>query len=161
MIEPVRRVVIRHSSAGRSAIAIDGPSPHVHTLPDMSPDLGLTDLWYTGHDATSADAADRPLAVAPPDDGSLFRVVQFPPDTHGSEPFWHETATVDYNVLLSGALALLLEEGEVTLRAGDTVVVCGGRHAWSNRSRESARLATVSVSTVSVTEPGRAYPFVE
>lgn len=148
MIEPVRRVVVRHNRAGKSAIAHDGPSPHVHTLPGMSPDLGLTDLWYTGHGATSADAADRELSVAPSDGGTLFRVVQFPPDANGGEPFWHETATVDYNVLLSGALVLLLEDGEVTLGAGDTVVVCGGRHAWSNRSDSPALLATIGVSTV-------------
>ena len=36
-----------------TAVAFDGPSPHVHTLPGMSADLGLTDLWYTGDDAAA------------------------------------------------------------------------------------------------------------
>jgi quercetin dioxygenase-like cupin family protein len=148
MIEPVRRVVVRPDRDGKTTVALDGPSPHVHTLPGMTADLGLTDLWYTGDDAATgaSDAADRDLAVAPPAGGSLFRVVQFPPDEAGSEPFWHETSTVDYNVVLSGELVLQLDTGTVPLRAGDTIVVCGGRHAWSNPSTAPAILAAVSVS---------------
>ena len=73
-------------------------------------------------------------------------MVQFPPDASGSEPFWHETPTVDDNVVLSGELVLVLETGSVALQAGDTVVVCGGRHAWSNPSSSVAILAAVSVS---------------
>ena len=157
MIEPVRRVVVRPDADGKATIAFDGPSPHVHTLPGMSRDLGLTDLWYTGDAAAASvsDPANRDLAVAPPDGGTLFRVVQFPPDASGSEPFWHETPTVDYNVVLSGELLLLLETGSVALHAGDTIVVCGGAHAWSNPSNTPAVLAAVSASVVDPPEHQR------
>ena len=145
-IRPVRRVVVLADADDVPRVVADDASPHVHTLPGMPPNLALTDLWYTGPGANLDDGADRDLAVAPDPGGSLFRVVQLPPDGD-TEPFWHETATCDYNVVLAGELVLLLGDEAVTLRAGDTVVVRGGRHAWSNRSDDLAILAAVSVST--------------
>lgn len=147
-IQTTRRVVVLAGADDVPRVVADGPSPHVHTLPGMPDDLGLTDLWYTGGGALPAgtwDAADRDLAVAPDPGGTLFRVVQFPPDD-GNEPFWHETDTCDYNVLLSGEIVLLGGDTEVTLLAHDTVVVRGGKHAWSNRTDAPAVLATVAVS---------------
>ncbi len=148
MIEPVRRVVVLGDQD--PPVVTDAPSPHVHSLPGMSPDLGLTDLWYTDgakSDHAAVDGADRDLAIAPGPGGSLFRMVQLPPDD-GAEPFWHETDTCDYNTLLSGELVMLYEGGEVTLHAGDTMIVRGGRHAWSNRSTAPAVLSTVAVGLV-------------
>lgn len=155
MIDPVRRVVVRAQTDGTAAVVADGASPHIHTLPGMPADLGLTDLWYTDIDAAAGDdPADRELLVAPAAGGTLFRVVQFPPDTElptdadgAPALFWHATDTTDYNVLLAGELWLLTDHGEVTLHPGDTVVVCGGRHAWSNRSGAPALLAAVAVAT--------------
>jgi quercetin dioxygenase-like cupin family protein len=153
VIAPVRRVVVRGDDDGTARVVDDAPSPHVHLLPGMPDDLALTDLWYTGEGAGGPDAADRELAVAPAPGGSLFRVVQFPPDAElptgdDGQPalFWHATDTTDYNIVLRGELVLLTDHGEVTLRAGDTVVVCGGRHAWSNRSVGAAVLGAVSVA---------------
>lgn len=152
MIAPVRRVLSVSNRDGTVRIVEDGPSPHVHTLPGMPGDLGLTDLWRTDPQGTPDDAADGPLAVAPAVGGSLFRIVQFPPDaelptTDTGEPalFWHSTDTVDYNVLLSGKLAFLIDGGEAELRPGDALVVQGGRHAWSNRTQEPAVLVAVSI----------------
>ncbi len=49
-------------------------------------------------------------------------------------PGMHTTDTVDFEVVLSGEVVLELDDGaEVTLRAGDTVVQNGTRHAWHNR----------------------------
>lgn len=144
-VRPVRRVVFLGDHD--PAVVEDAPSPHAHTLPGMSPDLGLTDLWYTDgapDDRTTLDGAARDLAVAPVPGGTLFRVVQFPPDD-GRDPFWHETDTCDYNTLVAGELTLLSEHGDVTLQAGDTIVVRGGRHAWVNRGTDVAILAAVSV----------------
>jgi hypothetical protein len=153
-IRPTRRVVVLADAHDVPQVVADGPSPHVHTLPGMPDDLGLTDLWYTDPDAARPaagawDTAARDLAVAPDAGGTLFRVVQLPPDA-GTEPFWHETATCDYNVLLAGELVLLLgesSENEVTLFEHDAVIVRGGKHAWSNCTDELAILATVAVAT--------------
>jgi len=42
--------------------------------------------------------------------------------------------TLDYVLVMSGEVTLVLDTEEVHLRAGDTVVQLGGSHAWSNRS---------------------------
>ena len=45
----------------------------------------------------------------------------------------HTTATVDFEVVLSGSVTLELDDGaSVTLHPGDTVVQNGTRHRWSN-----------------------------
>jgi mannose-6-phosphate isomerase-like protein (cupin superfamily) len=62
--------------------------------------------------------------------------------TEPDEPGMHTTATIDFEVLLSGELVLELDDGaEVTLRPGDTVVQNGTRHRWINRSSEPAQFA--------------------
>ena len=54
-------------------------------------------------------------------------------------PGMHTTDTVDFGVLLSGEIWLELDAGaEVHLKAGDTVVQNGTRHAWHNRGDEPA-----------------------
>ena len=154
-LRPVRRVVVTLNADAEPRVVADGPSPHVHTLTGMPAGLGLIDCWYTdgtSADRTSVDPAARDFAVAPAPGGTLFRVVQFPPDTelptdeHGVPArFWHETPTVDYSVVLEGRLWLLTEHDEVELAPFDVIVVRGGRHAWSNRSDAPARSATVGV----------------
>jgi uncharacterized cupin superfamily protein len=46
----------------------------------------------------------------------------------------HRTETIDYAVILSGEITMLLDDEDVHLKAGDVVVQCGTNHAWSNRS---------------------------
>ncbi len=155
MGEAVRRVVVGSDTDGSAAVWFDGPSPHVHGVTGYPPELALVDLWYT--DAQPApprtDTAERDVEIAPAPGGTLFRVVRFPPDgalptdADGSPTlFWHETATTDFNVVIDGELVLLFDGGEVALSAGDTLVVHGGRHAWSNRTDRIAVLATVGVA---------------
>lgn len=95
----------------------------------------------------------RRVVVRGNPDGTLFRIVQFPPDIEfptddgASAPFWHATEATDCNMQLSGEIALLTDHGEMTLSPHDTVIVRGGRHAWSTRTDTPAALAAVSVSS--------------
>ena len=83
MLKPIRRVVTGHNAQGKSVIVTDGPSPHILTIPGV-PTFGMTNLWVT--DGTPADntgagdAAARPVVLEPPASGTIFRVVEFPPD---------------------------------------------------------------------------------
>ncbi|GAA0512104.1 cupin domain-containing protein [Pigmentiphaga sp. GD03639] len=61
----------------------------------------------------------------------------------GRHPMMHRTETVDYAIVLSGEITMLLDDSEVTLRAGDVLVQCGTNHAWSNRGTEPARVAFI------------------
>ena len=57
-------------------------------------------------------------------------------------PGMHTTDTIDFEVVLDGEVWLELDDGvEVHLRAGDTVVQNGTRHAWRNHGDTTARLA--------------------
>ncbi|WP_423457777.1 cupin domain-containing protein [Ottowia sp. VDI28] len=108
----------------------------------------------------TAEAGKMPLA--PPAGGSVVRVVDFPPESdavktldseqakaafdaiggHGAStfqagarhPFMHRTESIDYGIVLSGEIYLVLDEREVLVKAGDVVVQRGTNHAWSNRS---------------------------
>lgn len=48
----------------------------------------------------------------------------------------HQTPTLDYIIILSGELYLIVEDGETLLKPGDIVIQRGTNHAWSNRSTE-------------------------
>jgi mannose-6-phosphate isomerase-like protein (cupin superfamily) len=54
-------------------------------------------------------------------------------------PGMHTTDTVDLDLVISGEVWLELDNGEeVQLKAGDSVVQNGTRHAWHNRTTEPA-----------------------
>jgi len=57
----------------------------------------------------------------------------------------HRTETVDYAVVLSGEITMLLDHSEVELKAGDIVVQVGTNHAWSNRSGKPCRMLFVLI----------------
>jgi len=172
MLTPIRRVVTGHDARGKSVIVSDGPSPHTLTIPGH-PNFGLTNLWIThgapADNTGTADAAAAPIVLEPPPSGSIFRVVEFPPDhTLGGfdrkaafdsmgaghamdadasrHPGMHRTATVDYAIVLSGEIWALMDEGETLLRAGDVLVQRGTNHAWSNRGAVPCLVAFVLIS---------------
>ena len=44
----------------------------------------------------------------------------------------HKSATVDYGILFAGERTLLLDRGDVVMKAGDVVVQLGNWHGWTN-----------------------------
>jgi mannose-6-phosphate isomerase-like protein (cupin superfamily) len=137
-------------------------------------DLWRTDA-VPASNAGDADAAARAVTLNPPEGGTVFRFFQINPmsaeadltpeererryaeafskmgaaddraDT-GRHPGMHKTQTVDYIVLLSGQVTLILDQGEVDLRPMDVVVQRGTAHAWENRGLEPAVLAGVLIA---------------
>jgi len=63
----------------------------------------------------------------------------------GRHPLMHRTETIDYAIVLAGEITMLLDDSEVTLKAGDVVVQCGTNHAWSNRSDAPCIIAFVLI----------------
>ena len=63
-------------------------------------------------------------------------------------PFMHRTDSVDYAVILSGEIIMLLDEDEVHLSAGDVVVQRGTNHAWSNRGTEPCVIAFILIDGI-------------
>jgi len=61
-------------------------------------------------------------------------------------PGMHTTDTVDFDVVLSGEIYLVLDDGaEVLLKAGDSVIQNGTRHAWENRSAKDCIIAVALI----------------
>ena len=63
----------------------------------------------------------------------------------GRHPLMHRTETIDYAIVLSGEITMLLDDEEVLLKAGDVLIQCGTNHAWSNRSNEMAEVAFILI----------------
>ena len=172
MVHKVRRVVTGHDQDGKSVILMDGHAPNVKEMESM-PGLALTDLWETAtapaSNAGNADAAARPVRLEPPRNGTILRIVEFPPDAawrniadagkafasigarhapdrHSSDPLMHKTATVDYIVVLRGEIWAVMDKGETLLRPGDVLVQRGTNHSWSVRGNEPCIIAAVLVS---------------
>lgn len=172
MVWKVRRVVTGHDGDGKSIFISDAHAPNVLEMASM-PGLALTDLWETkGAPASnegSADAAARPVHLEPPKNGTILRIVEFPPDTHwrqnanaraafdsigaghaqdkrSADPMMHKTATVDYIIVLKGEIWAVMDKGETLLRAGDILVQRGTNHSWSVRANEPCIIAAVLVN---------------
>jgi uncharacterized cupin superfamily protein len=60
----------------------------------------------------------------------------------------HRTKSVDYAIILSGEIDMLLDDSEVHLKAGDVLVQQGTNHAWVNRGIETCRIAFVLIDAV-------------
>ena len=139
-----RRVVTGHDEHGVSVFASDGPVPVVRTAPDGAL---FYEVW--GTDAMPApigpgepDPTVGALSVPPAPNGTKIRINEFPP---GVVSPMHRTQSVDYGIVLSGEMVLVLDDSERVLRAGDVVVQRGTDHRWENRSEATARMAFILV----------------
>ena len=62
------------------------------------------------------------------------------PEDLARHPSMHRTDTLDCFACVKGEIYLMTDVDEVLLRPGDTVVIRGTNHAWSNRSSEPCLL---------------------
>jgi mannose-6-phosphate isomerase-like protein (cupin superfamily) len=63
----------------------------------------------------------------------------------GRHPLMHRTETIDYAIVLSGEITMVMDDRDVELKAGDVLVQCGTNHAWSNRSNAPCVVAFVLI----------------
>ncbi len=140
----VRRIITGNNAAGKSCFVSD------ETVDDMT-------LWESlpgsplGLEPDGAPQAPLPTTapgIEPPPGGSKCVLVTMKPwkimqpelargDIPGLDADgFHRTATVDYIILVSGEVTLVLEEGETVVRAGDLVVQRNTVHAWRNHTDE-------------------------
>jgi quercetin dioxygenase-like cupin family protein len=138
-----RRIVTGHDAGGRAVILHDGAAPNVKRRPSG---LVSTLLWTTDESPADADRQDdraaRETGIPPPERGSIFRVVDFPPGAKGE---MHRTRSIDYGVVIEGEIDMLLPGGEVHLHAGDVLVQQATDHAWENRGEATCRIAFILI----------------
>jgi mannose-6-phosphate isomerase-like protein (cupin superfamily) len=172
MLQKIRRVVTGHNAAGKATIMISDHAPNVTAIKGW-PGLGVTEIWVTDEmpvsNHGSRDHSLRPLRHDPTPSGTIFRVVEIPPETTDTKidagatfgqlgsankpssadsakhPTMHKTDSIDYLVVISGSMHMVMEEGEIELHAGDCIVQRGTNHAWVNRSGQPCLLAAVLI----------------
>ncbi|MGE3643745.1 MAG: cupin domain-containing protein [Beijerinckiaceae bacterium] len=175
-VKPFRRVVTGHDESGKAIFLHDAEARNVQRPPRAG--VVSTLFWVT--DQTPAklddanDRADRTIGIPPPLEGSIFRVVEYAPDTSVKEMpkearDWklegrpdsggdaiqtqsgarhhgmHRTKSIDYAIILSGEIYLMLDDSETLLKQGDVIVQQGTYHAWSNRGSEPCIIAFVLI----------------
>jgi quercetin dioxygenase-like cupin family protein len=133
-----RRVVTGIGPDGRSRVIIDGPIPQMNTM-----SAALAWRCAVPADNTGSDDTVVPYAIEALHSGEAnFAVCEFAPHC---DALMHATDTIDYLVVLSGAVTLVLEEGEAALGPGDFVVDRGVVHGWRNDGDVPCRCAVVNL----------------
>ncbi len=132
----IRRIVTGHDPEGRAVFAADEAVEE-----EM---LGAV-VWSTSSlpadNSGPAQSAGAPAGIAP--QGSIIRVMTIEP---GHRSPMHRTQTLDYGVVLEGAINLELDDGAVkSVTAGDIVVQRGTIHAWENVTDKPCRIAFILV----------------
>lgn len=149
----VRRVLTGHDQAGRAIVSEDAQLP-VEMIPTGGAAFSV--LWSTQSvPADNDDPRDarENVAALSFDAGTVLRIVDMVP---GGESPMHRTNSVDYGIVISGAVELVLDDGSVTLLGpGDVVVQRGTIHAWRNPSQDVvSRIAFILVGAKPVTVDG-------
>ncbi|TDP37745.1 cupin domain-containing protein [Nocardia ignorata] len=159
-----RRVIAGLDGDGKSTIVVDEDTATRIALPAFT----VNDVWRV--DALPAAMADgdtlgSEVELDPPAAGVVVRLATFPPDSeidpavyaesignlHGEDAKaeddaivgLHATETVDIATIIDGEIYAIYETGETLLRAGDTVINRGIKHAWSNRTDKPVTMVAV------------------
>ena len=181
MTRPVRRFVTGLDARRRSIVQIADTAANVLPIAGW-PGASITELWVTDEmpvdNGGTIDRGARPIRHDPTPGGTIFRVVEIPPETghaagidvaaafgsmgsrnrpsasdsqrHAS---MHFTNSIDYLVVISGEMWMLMDDGEVLLPPGDCVVQRGTKHAWVNRGSVPCVIAAVLIDAVPILNP--------
>lgn len=169
----IRRVTTGHNAQGK-AVFVNDSEVDADTVALM-PGAEFHKLWGADQPQRLPDAGAEPpyASYFPPLGGYRFMLFSVPPGagTHKvsgdkqamaaemratlpglmehmerNHPGMHTTDTVDFEYIISGEVWLELDDGQtVHLRAGDTVVQNGTRHAWRNTGTETCQIVVFMV----------------
>ena len=163
----IRRVVTALDANGKAVVMFDGAA----ALTSLRSPNPATEMWVTDKSpsdySSTADRGKTPVHLTPPKGGTIFRIVDFVPITPKIEamdintmmkvagadapakglpprhPMMHRTRSLDYAIIMSGEIDMLLDDTVVHLKAGDVVVQQATNHAWVNRGKEVCRIAFI------------------
>jgi hypothetical protein len=159
-LKTIDLVIAGRDARGRAAF-LDPPKAATHCVPGA---VQAAYLWGTDKPVAMPGAIGGGVtSVAfPPVGGTRFGLICFPPrsagkldmNTHrgadnadlGDAPGMHRSDTVDYEIILSGKIDIVLEGGaRRTLGPGSCLVMGGVMHAWENTYDEPCIYAVVAI----------------
>lgn len=137
-----RRVVTGHDVDGRSTVILDDVSDDVISNRASS---SSTVVWAERTLPVDNSLVEPELVRSGSigkflEGGAVFRVVRYEP---GGEPRMHRTTSLDFAVVLTGTIVLILDDCEAVLSAGDLIVQRGTMHGWRNPGPEACEIAFV------------------
>lgn len=166
----MKRIVTKNDTNGKSYIISD----KIANIEDIEDKFKFFNLWITDtmpvNFSNDDPTKDNHVPTAPVKNGSVFRIVNFPPERlllnkmdsmtseeflalekrigvklskYGKHPLMHTTKSIDYGIVLTGEIYLVLDKEEILLKPTDTVIQRGTSHAWSNRSDKDCLMAFV------------------
>lgn len=137
-----------HSAEGRARIEID---ENVKNVISNRPGASSSVIWATKGFPVNNDGFEDPTSGSfktTVEGGTVFRVVRYQPGVAARN---HRTDSIDYAVVISGAIEMELDDGVVVkLKAGDVLVQRGTIHNWVNRGTEDCVVAFVLISATPV-----------
>lgn len=149
----IRRVVTGHTKDGHAKVEIDEIATNVIS---NRPGASSCVVWSTKNFPVDNDGFADPTKASfktTVEGGSVFRIVRYEP---GVSPRNHRTDSIDYAVVMSGAIEMELDDGVVVkLKAGDALVQRGTIHNWVNHGPEVCVIAFVLISAKPVTVDGK------
>jgi quercetin dioxygenase-like cupin family protein len=149
----IRRVVTGHDAKGHAKVEIDEIAKNVIS---NRPGASSCVVWSTKGFPVDNDGFKDPTTgefKTTVEGGTVFRIVHYAP---GVSPRNHRTDSIDYAVVISGAIEMELDDGVVAkLKAGDVLVQRGTIHNWVNKGTEPCVIAFVLISAKPVTASGK------
>jgi quercetin dioxygenase-like cupin family protein len=151
----IRRVVTGHDEQGRAKVIID---EQVTNSFSPRPNAEFSVIWSSEGFPIDNDGFEDPSNLkigTTRDNGSVFRIVSFGP---GVAPRNHRTDSLDYAVVMSGEIDMVLDLETVHLKAGDVLVQRGTVHNWVNNGTVPCVIAFSLISAKPVTVNGKPLP---
>ncbi|MDR7161977.1 hypothetical protein [Arthrobacter sp. BE255] len=141
-----RRVIVGVNGSSSSVVVADDRNLPSTRLPNG---IVLQELWQQR--SIPAEPNDRPepdwtLGPAAPVEGAVVRILTVPAG-HGDEsakPDLHTDPSLHVITMLSGELNIVLEDGEVMLGFGDSIVLRGSMHDLRNLKQRPATFVYTS-----------------
>ncbi len=148
----IRCIVTGHDAQGRAVVTDDSQLDLRLTPAKVS---AATVVWTTSGSPVDLDTAehgrDRAAELTLPG-GSVLRIIDMMPG--GCSPM-HRTSSLDYGIVLTGQVELVLDDGAITtMNAGDVAIQRGTIHAWRNSTDTVARIAFVLLDAKPATVDG-------
>ena len=148
----LRPVVTGHDDSGRAVVKIDEIAKNlVSTRPGATASVVWTTEGCPVHNDGAEDEGQRKTGTTL-DNGTVFRILELAP---GVSPRNHRTDSIDYAVVMSGEVDMVLDDTTVHLKAGDVLVQRGTIHNWINRRTEPCVIAFVLIAAKPVTAGGK------
>ena len=106
----------------------------IQRIIDIDP-TGVTGLWPHAAVNTLTTPTSAPIEIGLGPGQTRCTAVYFPPESGvpvGSprQPTMHWTTTVDFIVVLTGQIRLIVDTGEAAMHLGDSAIIPGVTHDW-------------------------------